>query len=757
MPTQFNILCQETTLYNAWNIVKEKGAVGGIDGVTIQEFEKDKRKQISKLVEELTNKTWKPYPYLEIEIAKDKSPEEKRKLGMTAIRDKIVQLAIKTIVEPRFDRIFVGNSYGYRPGKGATKAIRRVLQECKNKKYKYVLRLDIDNFFDTIDHLLLRKRLVATGTEEEIVRLIMLCMEMGKVRQKSREWIDTMLGTPQGAALSPLMANLYLHSFDQFAISRNLPYIRYADDFLFLCESQEQASELLKKTEQHLKDKLKLSLNQPPSIIKLSDGFDFLGITVRDCQATITEKKREKICQRIMELELCDKGFTPRSEKVWVGISNYYARLLPENDLERFDAYLMMRLHDIINKHYQKFNSKTALQDALGGISFLSLQYKARKKLYMGELIADFAAQKNKGQQEESNQRNKKLIQQRKKEFRKLAAETSGLLVDKPGTFIGMTSRGVSISEKGKVIAQHHADNLSHVVVTGKGVSLSSNFISYCMERKIPIDFFDHHGKHIGSVVTPKYIQSTLWAKQSNANKELKNTIALGIIEGKIKNQHALLKYFNKYHKNQYPGLQPKIKEMEQAISDFKRWKRNANVGDGEFVTKLMGHEAQVAIRYWDYIRELIADDDVVFERREHQGATDLTNSMLNYGYAILYARVWQALLAARLNPFDSLIHATQEGKPTLAYDLIEIFRSQVVDRMVIGLIQKGRDLEVRNGLLTDKTRQMLVKSVMERLARYEKYQGEEMKMENIILRQAKLLAKAFEGTDKFKPYLAKW
>lgn len=96
-------------------------------------------------------------------------------------------------------------------------------------------------------------------------------------------------------------------------------------------------------------------------------------------------------------------------------------------------------------------------------------------------------------------------------------------------------------------------------------------------------------------------------------------------------------------------------------------------------------------------------------------------------------------------------------GKPTLAYDMIEIFRSQVVDRMVISLIQKGCDLEVRNGLLTDNTRQLLVKSVMERLARYEKYQGEEMKMENIILRQAKLMAKAFEGTEKFKPYLAKW
>ena len=141
MPNQFNTLCLETSLYNAWNIVKEKESMGGIDGVTILEFEKDKRRQIAKLAEELKNKTWKPYPYLEIEVAKDKSPDEKRKLGMMAIRDKIVQLAIKTIVEPRYDRIFVGNIYGYRPGKGATKAIRRVLQECKNKKYKYVLRL----------------------------------------------------------------------------------------------------------------------------------------------------------------------------------------------------------------------------------------------------------------------------------------------------------------------------------------------------------------------------------------------------------------------------------------------------------------------------------------------------------------------------------------------------------------------------------------------------------------------------------------
>lgn len=442
MAKQIDILCSESSLYNAWTIVKAKGAAGGIDGITIQEFEKEKRKQIPLLADELKSGTWKPYPYLEIEIPKSKDQTEKRKLAMIAIRDKIVQQAIRAIIEPRYDRIFVGNSYGYRPGKGATKAIRRVLAECKNKKYKYVLRLDIDNYFDTIDHYILRRRLAATGTDEELIRLIMLCMQMGKVKQKSREWIDTEYGTPQGA---------------------------------------------------------------------------------------------------------------------------------------------------------------------------------------------------------------------------------------------------------------------------------------------------------------------------STANTILKNSIALGIITGKIKNQLSLVKYFNKYHKNRLPNLQTKFEIVEQEAAAFKLWGKKTSPDNAEFMQKLLGHESQMAIRYWDYIREMISDDEVEFAQREHQGAKDLVNSMLNYGYAILYARAWQALLAAKLNPYDSIIHVRQEGKPTLVYDFVEIFRSQIVDRIVIRLIQKGQDLVIHNGLLTDKTRQLLVKSIMERLARYEKYQGEEMKMEQIIFRQAKLLAKAIDETGKFKPYVGKW
>ena len=757
MPTQFNLLCQIPRLHLAWGLVKAKGSAGGIDGISIVEFEKEKRKEIPKLAGELKAGIWKPQPYMEIEVAKTKNPDEIRKLGMTAIRDKIVQQAIKSIIEPRYEKIFLGNSYGYRPGKGATKAIRRVLAECHKSQYKYVLRLDIDNFFDTIDHDILQKRLIATGTEPEVIRLIMLCIQMGKVKRDSREWVETEYGTPQGAVLSPILSNLYLHSFDQFAVSKSVPYIRYADDFLFLTETKEQAEEILVKTETHLKEKLKLSLNQPPTIIDLNEGFDFLGITIRDKKATITERKRADLCDRINTLEFNIDGFPLKSNRIWEGISNYYAKLLPQPDLEYFDSQLMKRLISIIHEKSDAFGSKSNLQFALGTFSFLSLQYQLKKKQFTSELVAEYTNEKLKDKQKLDAQKNRKLIQERKKEYRKKEAETSGLLINKPGTFIGLTNRGVTVSQRGKVIAQHHPDNLSQIVITGQGISLSSNLIDFCMIRRIPIDFFDYQGTHLGSIITSKYMQNTLWEKQAGAEPLLRNSISLGIISGKIKNQFALLKYFNKYHKSHYPHLQPKMEMMEQVAEDFKSWCKLAKPIDEDFMQKLLGHEAQVAIRYWDYIRELFSDDNVHFESREHQGARDLVNSMLNYGYAILYVRVWQALLAAHLNPFDSLIHARREGKPTLVYDMVEIFRSQVVDRVVISLIQKGQDLEVRNGLLTDSTRQLLVKSVMERLARYEKYQGEEMKMEQIILRQCKLLAKAFEGTEKFKPYVAKW
>lgn len=238
----FEQLCSSQVLLDAWKSVKSKNAAGGIDGISFSLFDKDIGSHITSLLEELRRGRWSPSPYLRVDIPK--KDHEKRQLGLLTIKDKIVQQAIASLLQPRFERLFVNNSYGYRLGKGPVKAIRRAASLCGCKRNTWVLRLDIDNFFDTIDHTILFSRLQHVVPDPEVLRLIQLCVQMGTVTTKNH-WQQTAAGVPQGAVISPLLSNFYLHPFDQFILSKSDAYVRYADDFMLCCSSQEIADQWL--------------------------------------------------------------------------------------------------------------------------------------------------------------------------------------------------------------------------------------------------------------------------------------------------------------------------------------------------------------------------------------------------------------------------------------------------------------------------------------------------------------------------------
>ena len=181
------------------------------------------------------------------------------------------------------------------------------------------------------------------------------------------------------------------------------------------------------------------------------------------------------------------------------------------------------------------------------------------------------------------------------------------------------------------------------------------------------------------------------------------------------------------------------------------------NYSDGNFLKNLMGFESQGAVKYWNSVRLLLADDGIAFEERIGHKAIDLVNCMLNYGYAILYSRACQALLYAQLNPYDSVIHVRQAGKPTFSFDFIELFRSQAVDRVIISMLQKGEEAEVKDGKLTDATKNNLIRNLTERMYKYELYRGESTMFENVIRKQAKEIADYFSDGKPYKPYKAKW
>ncbi|GHT62509.1 CRISPR-associated endonuclease Cas1 [Bacteroidia bacterium] len=353
---------------------------------------------------------------------------------------------------------------------------------------------------------------------------------------------------------------------------------------------------------------------------------------------------------------------------------------------------------------------------------------------------------------------NKRLINHKKREYRQREDEASELIISSFGSFIGKNNQGITVKVAGKSVKKTSSRALGHITVVTRGVSISSDAIHYCMENRIPVDFFDHSGKCYASILSPVSVEQSLWQKQTEMSVESRSYLASRILYGKLKNQLYLIKYFHKYHKTGNTSLEECYNKTTKHLDELIKKIKNFHSESSDYNEKLIACEASGATFYWEYVRQLLVDDEVAFENRERHGATDLFNSMLNYGYALLYSRVWQAVLAAKLNPAIGVLHAYQPGKPTFVYDIIEIFRAQAVDRVIISLVQKSEPLGMDKKLLDEETRKLLVQNVLERINRYEKYRKNEIKFIDILRQQVREIAAYISGKEKtFKPYIAKW
>lgn len=753
-PSLFERLCGEHTLHEAWKMVKAKNASGGIDGFSVRQYDEDIGSHLAEIITELRAGKWEPYPYLRVEVPK--SNNEKRRLGLLSVKDKIVQQAILNLIHPRLDCLFVNNSYGYRPGKGPVKAVNRTRDFMLTIRDGWVLRLDVDNFFDTVNHEILFGRLAPYIKDEEICRLVHLCVAMGNVSRNDK-WHDNKSGLPQGALLSPLLANFMLHPFDQFVLSRTPRYVRYADDFVLFASNEEEARLWTSQIASFLQSRLQLGLNQPYHIAPCGQGFEFLGIRIQDAGYSLSDKKLRDLTQRIGAFGFDANGVLDASSiKSYSGIKNYYGRLLPQTLLKQFDDLLVQRLKQLVADNHASIANKSVLEASVGTVDFLSNECLLNKKELCRSIVQEYLEAKSHDNVTSSAEQNRRIVSKRKVEFHRREAEGAELILNTPGTFLSVAGGIVVVKKQNAVLSKHPLSALRHITVLTRGVSLSSNTVGVCMEHKIPIDFFDGSGKHRASVLAPKYMEATLWGKQAAMADVMRFELGRRILVGKVRNQLNLVKYYDKYHSRDDHAL---AQTAANTIALLDQWLEQLKGIDfvDNYREALMAVEAQSASVYWQYIRALVADDGVGFEQRVRQGATDLFNAMLNYGYALLYARVWQALLAAKLNPYDSVIHVRQQGKPTLVFDVVELFRAQAVDRVVVSMVQKRQPLHIAQGKLSADTRAKLAKNIIERFNRYEKYRGEEMIFSQIIHRQASEIARTVETGATFKPYIGKW
>ncbi|MFN3479763.1 MAG: group II intron reverse transcriptase/maturase [Thermodesulfovibrionales bacterium] len=753
-------ICRVENLLSAWTKVKEKGAAGGIDRVTIESFEADLEKNIKELSEQLSSYHYIPEPYREIKIPKDEN--EFRSLSLPTVKDKIVQQAVKDIIEPILDREFLDVSYAYRQNKGPVKAIGRVSHLIINEKREWVTLCDIDNYFDTIHHDMLFSMLSERIKDDKLLPLIRLWVKMGKVDEKLR-WKDTDKGIPQGSIISPLLSNLYLHPFDTMMVEKQFGYVRYADDFIILSLTEEEAYRALKDTKWFLEKNLKLKLNPGSTIRRIEEGFEFLGIHFMGAKRSISKEKRDELKERIdrvMDIgkEKTLKDFTETIE----GISRYYGKILSQDILEELDEWIEECLKRHFNKAYQNglFAKREEMETILSNVNFLSQKYQLfSKKILKG--VISYCRRRREKPVSDANAKTIRSdpIRKKKREYQKLESEGFELLINTPGVFIGKTRRGITVKERG--IKKHEAPllNLKNISILSREVTISSNVVEYCAEKGIPIDFVGFDGKPYAKVYPIQSPSASLSIAQLKAfNNGKACVLAKCFTSAKIRNQINLTKYYSKYRKGRDEDFtsifDEKVSSMELLVKEVM----TLNEKDMEILRgKLFSIEGRASSCYWELVEKML-NDDIEFEGRVRKGAKDLVNSLLNYGYGILYSKIWEAILKAGLNPYISYLHKSQDGKPTLVFDLIEEFRQQAVDRPVFSLITKGEKLEMEKGFLTDETRKKVAEKVLERIHNIEVFRGEEKRLSQIIKEQAKSVANFLEGKiSLYRPYIGKW
>jgi RNA-directed DNA polymerase len=265
-----------STLYAAWLTVKANKGSAGSDHQSIETFERDLTRNLGVLEEELHSGAYRPRPIRRVYIDKPGS-KDKRPLGIPAVRDRVVQAALRLVIEPILEREFVSHSYGFRPGLGCKDALREVDLLLK-AGYTWVVDADLKGYFDSIPHAGLMaeiRRFIADGRVLELLEAFL----KQDILEDMVLWTPEQ-GTPQGAVISPLLANLYLHPVDIAMAAAGFRMVRYADDFVLLCRSEEEAQAALAQVRQLTAER---GLTLHPEKTRLVDaqvpglGFDFLG------------------------------------------------------------------------------------------------------------------------------------------------------------------------------------------------------------------------------------------------------------------------------------------------------------------------------------------------------------------------------------------------------------------------------------------------------------------------------------------------
>jgi CRISPR-associated protein Cas1 len=335
------------------------------------------------------------------------------------------------------------------------------------------------------------------------------------------------------------------------------------------------------------------------------------------------------------------------------------------------------------------------------------------------------------------------------------------LFVDTYGAFVAKHQGRLRITKDKTRLDEAPLLHLEQVIISGKGIGISSDAIRACSEAGIPLHFLSNRGTPHSSLYSAGLTGTVLTrrAQLRAYDTERGVVLARAFSSGKLQNQANLLRYAAKYRKESDPDCYTALTTAAAAVVDSLHALAAVQGGLIDAVRdRMMGIEGHYATRYWGALARLVPPE-LAWPGRETRGATDPLNQALNYGYGVLYKQVEYALVLAGLDPYAGLLHADRPGKPSLVLDLIEEFRQAVVDRPLLGQVTRGwaitRD---ERGLLDADTRTRIVEKVLERLERSEPYEGKRQPLRHILQCQARHLAVYMRGERAdYMPFVMGW
>lgn len=266
----------QANLRRALEKVVQRGGSAGVDHQSVEQLQKHSVTELERLEHQLRTRSYQPKALRRVWIQKLGS-KEKRPLGVPAVRDRVVEGALRHVMEPIFERDFAPQSYGFRPRRGCKPALRRV-EELLRNGHGWVVDVDLKSYFDTIPHGRLMQRIEEKIADGRVLELVHSMLKSG-VMENMREWKPTEAGTPQGAVISPLLSNIYLNPLDWLMADSGYQMVRYADDIVVLCESQSKAEAALDKLRVWVVEQGLTLHGHKTRLVDLSQpgGFDFLG------------------------------------------------------------------------------------------------------------------------------------------------------------------------------------------------------------------------------------------------------------------------------------------------------------------------------------------------------------------------------------------------------------------------------------------------------------------------------------------------